>query len=437
MLLLAVVSIAAGIDLATFRTSYARTASSSFDLFADWRGYWADLPQQKEEIHDLTLNPCVNWASIMRSDAADFELGVGSNVYLDLSQNLRRDPTYLPSRSAALRWTVDPEATWRYYLWQSDAFAQASGNLRAWFLKEAQDDSSAAHYCCTAWYAEPRGRLAFGYGRIRDAWPLAQALRIADVLEQEGVLAHALSDDELQALAGFISRSWKLFYAHDHAARYYYDSLAVCLTKTGAIDRPLPVYALFRLGEYQAGDFYRPFGWRAYAEIGGSASVDIKTLAEYGSATHYSHAHGSGSSRLVLEYARLFGPRTIITTDLAYTLPWPLALFGWRSHVVAAHAEGRYIATDRLAVILSTFYSTKYAIPYVPSLTRQFEQRGQVGVEVSYYFADRLRVSGSADWSASGGAGYVGGRWVRRMPGRTFSVGADILWGPDSPSLHL
>jgi hypothetical protein len=425
------------VDLSTFRTSYARTTTSFFGLRSGWWGSWSDAETKTEESHDLALQPYINWATIMHSDAADFEFGVGTNVNLELKQDLLRNPAYLPNRFAAIEWRATPEASWRYYLSQSDAFVQVSGDLWADFLNSAQDDSSARHQRITAWHAEPRGGIAVGCGRMRDAWPLAQAVRIADVLDEEGVLDHKLSDDELQALAGFISRSWKLFYAHDRAARYYYDSLGVYLTRTRAIDHPLPVYALFRLSDYQEGDFYRPFGWRAYAEIGGSASLDAVTSTEYGLTTHDSLLRGSGSSGVGLEYARLFGLRTIVTGYLAYTLPWPITLRGWYRHIAAAYVQGRYIVTDRLSTGLSALYNSTYAIPYEPGLTRQFGHQGQIRADVRYYLADRFWVSGTAGWSASGGADYVGGKWLPRVADETFSFGADIHWGPDSPYLHL
>jgi hypothetical protein len=138
-----------------------------------------------------------------------------------------------------------------------------------------------------------------------------------------------------------------------------------------------------------------------------------------------------------LEYARLFGLRTIVTGHLAYTLPWPITLRGWYRHIATAYAQGRYIVTDRLSTGLSALYNPTYAIPYEPGLTRQFEHQGQIHADVRYYLADRFWISGSGGWSASGGADYVDGKWVRRVPGKTFSFGADIHWGPDSPYLHL
>jgi hypothetical protein len=387
-----------------------------------------------DERNDLALQPYVNWASIMRSDAADFEFSVGTQVDLDLRQELLRNPTYLPSQSYDLDWNVNPALSWRLYLPKSDAFVETNGSLDADFVSSA-DDASVRHVRVIQWQASGEGGIALGYGRMRDAWPLAKAVRIADILAEEGALDHKLSDDELRELAGFISRSWKLFYAHDNYARYYYDSLSAYLARTRAIERPLLAYVLFRLDESQLGYFYRPFGWRAYVEISGSGNAEAATVTENDFTEHSSHLGGSSRSDVGLQYARLFGLRTIVTGELEYTLPWPITLRGWHRHIVNAQAQASYIVTDRFSASLSAFYNWTDAFAYSPGLSPFFEYEGRASAEVRYYLADRFWLSGSAGWSASGGADNTDGRWVQRVPGRTFSVGAEIRWGPDSPYL--
>ena len=432
ILLLAAVSLSAGLDLSTFRTSYARTTSSFCGLQSYWQNLRSGSEGQAYRNLDLVLHPDVGWASIMRSDAADFEFSAGTDPKLRLQQEVLQDPLYRASQTFDLDWETETRISWRSYVPQSDAFVQMSGVLEGHFLHSTQDDASDRRLRTTTWQALPGGGIALGYGRMRDAWPLARAVRIADILNEEGVLDHRLSDEELRALAGFISRSWKLFYAHDRAARYYYDSLSALLTQTRAINRPLPAYSLFRLDEWQLDDSYRPFGWRAYAELSGSGNGALTVRSSYGNTGRSSVLKGSGRSRVALEYARLLGLRTTFTAGLEYTLPWPITLAGWYRHIGAVHVQGSYIVADRLSADLSALYTPTYAIPYEAGLERQFEHRGQVNLEMRYYLADRLWVAASGSWSASGGADYVEGSWVRRVPGKTLSIGAEVRWGPDS-----
>ncbi len=432
LLLLAVASTAAGLDLTTFRESYARTVTSFLAVQTGWQGNWSDSGNVSDERNTFGLQPYFNWASIMRSDASDFTVWLGTQVALDADQEILRNPTYSPNRDFDLVWTAEPELTWRAYLFHSDAFVQVSGDLSADFERRSHDDSSAAHQRTTAWEGTAIGGVAVGYGRRRDAWPLAQAAYVEEVLRNEGVLAHSLSDDDLRELAGFISRAWKLFYAHDYYSRYYYDSLSSYLRKTGAVDR-LPAYVLFRLGEWQAGDFDRPFGWRVYGELSGSGNGQIATSSAYGTTSHDKYLSGTGNSSVHLAYARPLKLRTIVTGELEYTLPWPVVTSGWHSHGVTAAAQARYTVTDRLSASLEALYGSTYAIPYEHGLTRQFGRHGEVQTEIRYYLADRFWVSGSAGWSASGEAYYDAGDWHRRVPATSAWLGAGIRWGPNSP----
>jgi hypothetical protein len=432
LFLLAVVSLAAGIDLSSFRQSYARAIVSHAGLQFDWQNSRRQQAAITEDRDELDLRPYASWASIMRSDEADLDISVETGLWLESQQELMRLPEYLPGRNINMGWDLTPEATWRSYLFGSDAFVQAHGGLSGEFGTTALDDTSARHLRASTWHGGTHGAVAIGYGRMRDAEPLAKAVRITEILREEEVLEHDLSDDELRELAGFISRSWKISWTHDYFYRHYYDSLSSYLTRTRAISRPLPAYVLFRLSEYEVGSFARPFGWRVAAQVDGSVSYEVTNRSEFGNKTVERDSDGSGGSAVTFECAKLLGLRTILSAEMVYRPPWPVALAGWYRHIATAYVAGRYMVADRLSTSLTARYSPTYSIPYSPWLTRQLEHRGKVEADVRYYLADRFYVSGNAGWSGLWWAEHIDGQWVPRMPSRSLQLGVDIRWGPDS-----
>jgi hypothetical protein len=373
----------------------------------------------------------------MTSDNADFSVGLHVDGNLDTKSIGDRTPEYIGSRYTESELETWPNVSWRLYLPGTDAFAEVNGSLLGRFWSAASDDT-ILHRRIHTWEGQTSVGGKLGYGRIRDAWSLARAVRITEILRQEGVLAREPSDDELRRLAGFISRAWKLFGAHELGSGYYYDSLNIYLIKSGALNATMPAYVLFRLSDdWPLGTHTRMFGWRVYAGMDGYLSGESYWNSENDSASAWNDLDGWGGSEVACEYARLFGLRTTLLAGMAYTPPWPVTTAGYYSHAVSVRARGEYMVADRLSVAVSAHLQPEYSTPYVSWLTRQFAIHGGVDAGVSYYLADRLLVDAGTGWSASGGTAYSDGRWVPGQSTTSVAVWCTIRWGPGSPDLDL
>jgi hypothetical protein len=65
------------------------------------------------------------------------------------------------------------------------------------------------------------------FGRIREASPLLAALRIRAILQEEGLIEHELSAEEVEGLAQCVARSdyWSSAIRFDRSTRYWFDDI--------------------------------------------------------------------------------------------------------------------------------------------------------------------------------------------------------------------
>ncbi len=237
------------------------------------------------------------------------------------------------------------------------------------------------------------GELGVGYGRMRDAWPLYRAARLTRILKEEGVLVRELSDDDLGDLGGFLSRSWKLFYAHERAAKFYYDSLEQWLMHAGAIREPLPAYTLFRLDETPlVGSDERRFGMRGFFTANVQAfrqsqSYDLTDTAWTELFTSFRRSYQVG-----WEFSGLRGLRWSYGASAAYILPWPaLPDSGMRNQLMLA-GSASYDITDRLVASYGIDVDPFFSPASQSNWDNHFSLPSTHTLVLSYYVSERFAV---------------------------------------------
>ena len=230
----------------------------------------------------------------------------------------------------------------------------------------------------------------FGVGRIRDAWPLLKAHRIADILASESVLTRGLTDDELLELSRFVSRAWRLFELHDRPARFYYDSLEFQLRRLGAISAPLPAWVLMRLDEDLAvGDYRRDFGARF--ALNGTAELKGQYLTCFRPDIVPSK-HGDVVFGTAAEFsiARPFGLRWATSAGITYHPTfYEIDEVG---HTAEVELAASYQLLDRLQVGLNQGLSLKTKPHAV-----QAEFRSTSGLDLVFYIEERLTFTAGID----------------------------------------
>jgi hypothetical protein len=228
---------------------------------------------------------------------------------------------------------------------------------------------------------------------MRDAWPLYKAACLARILEEEGALTHRLSDDELSDLGGFISRSWKLFYEHERAAKFYYDSLEQWLMHAEAITEPLPAYTLFRLDEAPLiGSDERRFGMRGFLTANlqarrQSQSYDLTDTAWTELDTSFRRSYQVG-----WEYSGLSGLRWTYGASAAYVLPWPRLPDSVMRHQLMLAGSASYDITDRLVASYGIHVDPFYSPAPQSNWDNHFSLPSTHTLVFSYYVSERLAV---------------------------------------------
>jgi hypothetical protein len=235
--------------------------------------------------------------------------------------------------------------------------------------------------------------LGLGYGRMRDAWSLYRAARLARILKEEGMLVRELSDDDLRDLGGFLSRSWKLFYAHERAAKFYYDSLEQWLMHAGSITEPLSAYALFRLDETPLiGSDTRRFGMRGFFTANVEAYRQSQSYDLTDTAWTELDTSSDRSFQVGWEFSGLRGLRWSYGASAAYVLPWPREPDNGIQHKFELAGSASYDIADRLVASYDLDLQPFYQAAAVPGGTARISLPSVHTLAFSYYLSERFAV---------------------------------------------
>ena len=321
----------------------------------------------------------------------DVEVGVSGDAYGRSGDS--PDTTPATGHRLSAGFGVSPAATCHRYLFGTDAFVRAGMDASADVDLDDEHSGSTRERSRVLRFDLGDGELGVGYGRMRDAWPLYRAVRLTRILREEGVLDRELSDDELRDLGGFLSRAWKLFYAHDRAAKFYYDSLEQWLFRAGAIQEPLPAFALFRLDETPLiGADSRRFGMRGFFTV----NVEAHRRTEWRDETDSSWVELDTSFRrsyqVGWEFCRPVGLRWTCGAWAAYVLPWPRQLDIGMQHQFKLGGSASYDITDRLVASYDLDVQPLYQAPAVPNSIAHFSLPAAHTFVFSYYVSERFAV---------------------------------------------
>jgi len=389
LLLLLTTAAAFGLDLTTFRQSYSRASRADWSLRSD---LFAFDQTGREAGQGGVLLGLAGWRTSILSEQLDLDLNASASAGAG-AQNGGAPDTLPASRhylSAALG--LNSTATCHAYLPGTDAFVRVGIDAGASCDVDDERDGREWARIRTTRLDLGSGQLGLGYGRMRDAWPLYRAARLARVLWEEGVLTRELSDDDLRGLGGLLSRAWKLFYAHDRAAKFYYDSLEQWLTRAGAISEPLPAYTLFRLDETPLiGLDERRFGMRGFltADIDahfGSLSYDASDISWTKIDTSFHR-----SFRVGWEFRRPVGLRWSYGASAAYALPWPRTQ-PRVEHRLELTGDASYDMTDGLVASYAVGVTPYYSPAPTPYWDNLFELPSTHTLVFSYYVTERFAV---------------------------------------------
>lgn len=376
LLCLLVATAAFGLDLTRFRTSDAECSRQDLSLNSGMDASVAGEPAG--QYFNISLEPDYSYQFDSRSESRNLSCGTGTaGHFLHQSRSNQAGlsarayvglETFLPRSEFFLGPSLDCSVEPMYQDQKTDSVRWRQFELRAG--------------------AAPG--FEFGVGRIRDAWPLLKAQRIADILAAESVLTRGLTDDELLELSRFVSRAWRLFKLHDRPARFYYDSLEFQLRRLRAVDAPLPAWVLMRLDEDLAvGDYRREFGARF--ALKGTAEVKGRYLT-YFRPDIVPSKHGDVVFGTAAEFsvARPFGLRWVTSADITYHPTfYEIDEVG---HTAEAKFAASYQLLDRLQVRLNQGLSLKTKPHAV-----QAEFRSTTGLGFVFCIEERLSLTAGID----------------------------------------
>jgi hypothetical protein len=390
LVLLIAVAATFGLDLTAFRQSYSRASRAAWYLSSD-----AGVSNRNDYLarQHAGLSAALYWRAAILSDNFDLDATVSAGA--SGSGNSGGVPDTLPPD--AREWVAGADlhsiATCHAYLFGTDAFVRSG--LEGWGSAHASDErigselERSRELDADLW----DGELGVGYGRMRDAWPLYRAARLTRILEEEGVLARELSDDDLRDLGGFLSRAWKLFYAHNRAAKFYYDSLEQWLMRAGAISEPLPAYTLFRLDEAPLiGTDTRRFGMRGFFTANVEGHRRTEWIDEDDSAWVELDTSFRRSYQVGWEFSRPVGLRGTYAASASYALPWPRQPDMGMQHQFKLGGSASYDITDRLLGSYDIDFQPLYQAPVQPDGIAQLSLPTAHTLGFSYYVSERFAV---------------------------------------------
>lgn len=118
-----------------------------------------------------------------------------------------------------------------------------------------------------------QAQIGGGYGRVYDATPLAQAMRIVEDLVEYGVLTRELSDDGYLKLAQIIDKEEEYQSKHSLAEykKFWYEDIAAVFKEDGALEKEeLSPLGVIRIQEILDEERFstRNHGWLVRAGVG-------------------------------------------------------------------------------------------------------------------------------------------------------------------------
>jgi hypothetical protein len=269
--------------------------------------------------------------------------------------------------------------------------------------------------------------LGLGYGRFRDAWPLAKAIRLIGILRDCDVLESEPKIGPLTRLADFISSSWKLFYAHDRAAKFYYDSLETILLDARVITGPLPAYVLMRLDDSLTVGFdAREFGSRLVVGPVGILAGNLTFYPAHGGETSevYRGISKFWGTRVEYDFARPIGLRWTTGATGKYELDWQ---DGSTYHSLTAALTATYQIANRLMADFEAGLSGRAEVARGLGSTSTMTANGNASLGFQFYVTDRLLLKTT-----------LGSDFFRRYAQRKFSspqsqlfLQIDVAAGPE------
>ena len=388
--LLGAAGAAFGLDLMTYRQSCSRASRGTWAVDVDL-GSVDEFGRRAQQSGGLYAT--ADWRAAILSEDLDFDAEVSAVTQAAAHNSDAPDTLPEPRHGLSAGLLLNPTATCHYYPFKNDAFVRGALYARGDIAMHDEREGTEWRKFREIGLDLGNAEIGLGYGRTRDAWPLYRAARLTRILKEEGVLVRELSDDDLRDLGGFVSRAWKLFYAHERAAKFYYDSLEQWLMHAGAITEPLPAYALFRLDETPfIGSDERRFGMRGFF----TANVEARRLSVSHERTDSAWTELDTlfrpSCQVGWEFSGLSGLRWSYGASAAYILPWPvLPDSGMRQQLVLA-GSASYDITDRLVTSYRLDLQPFHQSPVSPNGTSHLSLPAVQAIVFSYYLSERFAV---------------------------------------------
>lgn len=252
-------------------------------------------------------------------------------------------------------------------------------------------------------------------GRIREAKTVILALRIGEILKENGFLEHELSDSDVQELAQLLSRDKEFALKWERPNKYFYQALESLMVRREIISERLPGLVWFRIkDEIESPNFSifipNPYERHKVGIGTGARAVGVKLSIQAGiyyinwdshkdftdSVLDYSNTQKIPELQVGLVSGYPFNTKLQFNQAAYWTIQSESI---GTTHTLNANIELSYRLLDRL--LASVFYSggiknksswgyseTGYHIDY-----NHFYQSPGVGFK--YYIEDRLSLSAS------------------------------------------
>jgi|GEM_PF-1609214 len=389
--LLAFSSRVVAVDLTSFRTPYAHLTATSFGFSVSSDYLSHAVPDTFWSSSETSV--CPSWELSTKTESDSRDWFVKHNLWIDgelWGQQSRLGGFY----DHRVRLQEDFASGWRQYFGGTDLFASSALSAFVWPDFYGNRDTAVRRV-----EAQGRGGLSFGvgYGRIRDAWPLAKAIRLIGILRDCGVLENEPREGPVTALADLISRSWRLYWAHDRNAKYYYDSLETLLLGDQLTTEPLPAYVLMKLDDdLMIGSDKREFGSRVFLGVEGAFDGELARFRPGRDSNPWQYVSWTELYLVpCLEYrfARPFGLRWTSSAGAKYLF---YDISDTVHHSLKLELTGAYDVTNRLQVSADLICDAAMRYGARQPVWPAFSVSSDGSLGLSYYVAERLALHASA-----------------------------------------
>ncbi|UCG43001.1 MAG: hypothetical protein JSU73_14290 [candidate division WOR-3 bacterium] len=234
-------------------------------------------------------------------------------------------------------------------------------------------------------------------GRLRDATPVILALRVEEVLRDEGLLDGRLNEADLQQLARVIDRQWLPKFVHDHGRheRWWFDELETRVRALGPGRAPIPARAWLRIREALVLNWYSSLG-----EGYGLHNVPRRTVG-LRLVPKVTFRYNSGWRKHTLgdtSWSEFFTHDTIVSPGLELDAGWPLTT---RLHLLADldyHPMDEHWQSARLraSTLLGERYHGMLTLYQSAHWDPKFERRPwgvNADADLDWFLEDRLVLS--------------------------------------------